>query len=178
MKRYIRSSDDADFGYGYGFDSNGDAIDYSTVEALFRVAENEILPKSELNQKFYGCSIDEDNFEYHMSGTAWGAYLRYVIYVPANSDEIDINQFLRKDYDGLSIARFSGNTRAEIDFTIHVNGDDIAVKRGEVSIYDPSYNTYMTQLYDEALDWKALCDYVGQYAESAVSDIHAALSNI
>ena len=59
-----------------------------------------------------------------------------------------------------------------------MNGDDIAVKRGEVSIYDPSYNTYMTQLYDEALDWKALCDYVGQYAESAVSDIHAALSNI
>ena len=179
MKRYIRSSDDADFGYGYGFDSNGDAIDESTVEALLGIAENEILPKSELNQKFYGCSIDEDSFEYHMSGTAWGAYLSYTIYVPANSDEIDVNNFLRKGYDGMSIARFDQSTRVELDFYIHVNGDDIRVERGDCSVYDASaFNTYMSQLYDENLNWKALCDYVGQYAESAVSDIHAALSNI
>ena len=55
-------------------------IDESSQDELYRIAENELLPKTELYKISEYCTIDEDSFDFTQTGTAWGGYICYDIY--------------------------------------------------------------------------------------------------
>ena len=181
MKKYIKSADYNsvdNFGYGYGYDSNGDPIDLSTVQELYRIANQEILPLTELGQTG-DATIEEDTFEYHFTGTAYGADLKYCIYYSINDDNLDLMSFVKhnaKFYPDFRSNKYS----AELSFTIHVNNDDVwKVEFLGADIYENgTYSDYFSDDFREDFDWKRICEIIKEIAEPAVREIHQAMSNI
>lgn len=180
MKRYIRSSDDADFGYGY--DSNGGVISESTVDEMYRIA-GEVLEQSNLAQLDPYTTIDEDSFEYFSSGTAWGAYLKYEIDFDAFSDKIDINSFVDwdevEDQKLLAVDTKSGRYEIVVRFGIFVDGSTIDAEVGDVLVKDGNrFDDYLAKVYMQILDSDRFCEYIKNLAEPVVDEIQSTLSNI
>ena len=193
MKRYIHASDDMD--YGYGFDSNGDPIDESTVEELYRIA-SEVLDSSVITDYDTYASIDEDSFEYYATGSAWGAYLDYVISFSAVGDSIDILDFLNGDLLDREMIMWDrdGINDAEYDFKIRMTGTNpeyndngrasgfvIECTNG-IEICKANFHfredSYLSRHPEDCIDWDALYAHIAEIVQPVIVEIHTAVSNI
>lgn len=184
MKIYVKANDDYD--YGFGFDSNGGAIDESTVEELYRIAENEILPDTVLAETCSYCDIDEDSLEYHATGTAFGADVTYTIYATITDKTVDLMTFVRPDAEWIpdfNSERYS----ADISLAIHVHNDSANVEFLEADVYDSmregadrrfTHSSYMSDEFREDFDIDAICAEIKRLADSAAREIHGVFSNI
>lgn len=163
----------------YGYDSDGNEIDESTVEELYRVANNEILAESELAQ-IGDADIDEDSWEVYNTGTAYGMNLIYNINFDVDSNAIDLEQFIT----GENILRpifDTDHATAKLNFVIHVyNGTDIEVELADYSVYDSGdfYNEYDTNKFKSYVNVKALEQLVKDMSQEVVNEIQGTLSNI
>ena len=180
MKIYVKANDD--FDYGYGFDSNGEAIDKSTVDEMYRIA-GEILEQSELGRLDPYVTIDEDSFEYYATGSAWGAYLEYGIRFDAHSSKFDFKSFF--DWDKIEREQIawadpdSESVLATVRFFIAVDGDTISADVEDITVtIDGRYSQYDTEKYQNILDLGRFSKDIQQLAEPVVDEIHATLSDI
>lgn len=191
MKKYIKSDDyNSGDDFGYGYDSNGEPIDESTVDELYRIAEREILPESDL-AKLGRVTIDEDTFDYYMTRTAWGARIKYTMYLETdeNNDVFDLeayaleSAFMRPSFDRNSI--LSRVYTVSLQFNIYVEGYDVeGYVKVEVELADGLvykngvFDSYHSERFAEYFDEDALCDRVKEIAEPAVREIHRTLSDL
>lgn len=162
----------------YGYDSNGEEINESTVEELYRIA-NEELQNSDVDM-LGEADIIEDSFEYFATGTAFGADVHYDIRVQTDSDHFDVYKFMRSSFNGTMLDFNSHNNYILFDFIVHVHSDDIEVVNIEdSSVYDNCrYSSYYTRNLDDAFDGEKLCDFIAKRMSRVVKDIHRTISNI
>ncbi len=151
--------------YGYGFDSNGEAISESTVDELYRIAEREVLPTTELAKVDEYATIMEDTFEYYASSTYVG--VTYTISATFDTDDIDVVSYALPDayhYD------FRGGKEVgELEFYIYVKGNEI----DKVELIWNSSN-----LDPNNYDMEAIEEYVKGIAKPAAEAIYNAITNI
>ena len=164
----------------YGQTQNGEDIDESTVSELYRIAEYEVLPKTELAQ-MGEVTIDEDSFEYFATGTAWGAYLKYDMYLTISQQiddttPLDLINYIRQ-VDSLT---YHVGSVVEIQFKIKVNTDNCDTRIESIDVYSPDsrYNDWDTNNFRKRLDYEYICDDVNPIANKAAEEIHRVLSNI
>jgi hypothetical protein len=194
MKRYIKANDE-NMDYGYGFTSNGEPIDESTVDELYRIA-SEILEKSVITDYDRYASIEEDTFEYYATGSAWGANLDYVIRFEATGEDIDILDFLNTDIIDRYLVMWNrdGLNDSEYEIGIRVSGTD-----PEYNEYSPAsgfmiectnrdaicranFNfkegSYLSRYPDECINWDKLYAHIAEIVQPVIVEIHSTLSNI
>ena len=173
MKRYIKANDEY-----YGYDSNGEEIDESTVDALRQVVVYEVLPSTELAQ-LGNVSLSEDSFKYTATGTAFGAYLQYTLDLSTTDDEIDVYSFMRPDWDDLMLDFNREDNYVDFRFAINVKGDNIDVVATDVDVYENGiYSEYYSKKFADAFDIDRICEVVREIAEPAVYNIKSTVSNI
>lgn len=173
MKRYIKANDEY-----YGYDSNGEEIDESTVDELRRIVTYDVLPFTQLG-RLGNAYLDEDSFKYTATGTAFGAYLQYTIKLSTDDDRIDIYSFMKPGWGDLMLDFNSENNYVDFMFEIHVKGDKINVELTDIDVYDSgTYSEYYSKKFAEAFDLDAMCETIKEIAEPAVNEIKAAVSNI
>lgn len=161
----------------YGYDSNGEKIDESTVEELYRIAESEILQESKLAE-LGDVSIDEDTFDYFMTGTAFGAALKYQIVVYTDSAHFDIMDYVKRGAEGYPDFN-SDPYFAEMTFSIDVNNDEVSAEFVEAWVYDENtHSDYFTDNFTKWFDTKQMCKMIEKIANPIVRDIHITLSNL
>lgn len=163
----------------YGYDSNGNEIDESTVEELYRVANNEILAKSELDQ-IGDADIDEDSWEVYNTGTAYGMNLTYNINFDVDSNAIDLEQFVTSE-NILRPIFDTDHATAKMNFVIKVsNSSDIDVTLDDYSVYDSGgfYNEYDTNKFKSYVNVEELEQFVKDMSQEVVDEIQGTLSNI
>lgn len=175
---YIKESD-------YGYTQNGEEIDESTVEELYRMAEYELLPQSELARVFGAdnISIDEDTFEYYATGSAWGAYMKYDILIDVNTgsygNRFNLNKFINPNYDDIHPDFDVRDT--SFDIVVKVDGDKVTAKVDlnprNISIED-DYTDWFAKRFGRMLDIEAIEKDVETIAERDVYEIKSVLSNI
>jgi hypothetical protein len=183
--RKLHLREDFDDDYGYGYDQNGEPIDESTVDELYRIAEYELLPQSELARVFGAdnISIDEDTFDYTATGTAFGAYICYdiIIHVATGSygNNFNLNNFINPNYD--EMRPDFDITDVSFDIIVHVNGDKatatVDLNPRTIRIED-DYTDYYTKKFAQMLDIDAIKQDVETIAERDVYEIKSVLSNI
>lgn len=72
-------------------------IDESAQDELYRIAEYELLPETQLCKISEYCTIDEDSFDFTQTGTAWGGYICYNIYMEWTAEYLPkIDDFLQR----------------------------------------------------------------------------------
>ena len=152
MVRYIK-------GNFYGYDENGEEIDESTVEELYRIAEYEVLPTTELAKLDRNCTIDEDSFDYYASTTNWGSMVSFEIRLTITTDDIDVMKYARPDATYLYDYR-NGKNVGEIEMFI-------GVINNEIDAVDIIYSDIDLSQYDT----DAIEAYVKELAEPAVHKI-------
>lgn len=173
---YVTGEDDEPADMGYGYDSNGDPIDESTVEELYRIAEYEILPKSELAKIDEYVSIDEDSWDFYMSSP----HVTEKFYIHFKLTEKDINF---NDYtlpDGKMFPDFNYYT-AVLDFDIYAeNGEITSVILEDKKIYRPdgAFDDYDVKQFDDLYNVEALINYVEHLAADTVKDIYNGTTNL
>lgn len=177
MKIYVKANDDYD--YGFGFDSNGEAIDESTVDEMYRIA-GEILDQSELAQLDPYVTIYEDSFKYYATGSAWGADLAYTIMTEVSSDGLDLRKFYTDSDDSIMFVDLNGGGEVKMQFNIYVsNGDQIQVELIGADVYENGhYTEYFDKDFYKLFNVEKICDHMKRLAEPVVNEIHATLSNI
>lgn len=160
------SGDDEQEDWGYGFDSNGDPIDESTVDELCRIA-NEILEKSELVKQYDEyASIDRDTFDYYMSSPHVNE--KFYIYFTFTKDGqwlLD-NGFVEfgDSWVGWNVAE---------DYTFEC---DILVENGEVK--DILYNDMPDNHSAELIDMPAVTEFIEKLASGVAMDIYNGTTNL
>ena len=169
----------------YGYTQNGDEIDESTVDELYRIAEYELLPDSELANVFGAdnISIDEDTFDYTATGTAFGAYITYdiIIHVATGSygNNFNLNNFINPNYDDLH-PDFDIKDVA-FDIIVKVDGDKataiVDLNPRTIRIED-DVTDYYAKKFAQMLDIDAIEHDVETIAERDVYEIKSVLSNI
>lgn len=152
MVRYIK-------GNSYGYNANGEEIDESTVEGLYRIAEYEVLPTTELAKLDRNCTIDEDSFDYYASTTNWGSMVSFEIRLTITTDDIDVMKYARPDATYLYDYR-NGKNVGEIEMFI-------GVINNEIDAVDVIYSDIDLSQYDT----DAIEAYVKKIAEPAVRKI-------
>jgi hypothetical protein len=176
--KYIKESD-------YGYTQNGEEIDESTVDELYRMAEYELLPQSELARVFGAdnISIDEDTFEYYATGTAWGAYMKYNILIDVNTgsygNRFNLNKFINPNYDDI---RPDFDVKdVSFDIVVKVDGDEVTA---EVDLNPRNINIegditdWYAKRFSKMLNIEAIENDVETIAERDVYEIKSVLSNI
>lgn len=166
--------------YGYGFDSNGEPIDESTVDEFYRIATHEILDKSEI-ANYAVVDIDEDSFNVYATGLLTGTLCDYIIkcqlFTDGGAKEI-LNECLKEDamYPDFN----SDNNWAELYIDVEVENNEIkSVSLVDASVYDDFvYSDYYTKKIDEIYDIDKITEYVRKLVFTAVRDIAITLSNI
>lgn len=154
-----------------GYTQNGEEIDESTEEELYRIAENEILPNTFLGKIGDYVTIDEDTFEYLATGTAFGAYLKYTIYLDWGAE---YQPNIRKFYTDIHGDVFHRDWKLDdihINFNIYVDGDKVTTEIADIDVYEPKN-------FEKVYDLDALCDAISEIAEKAAYEIKSKLSNI
>lgn len=152
MVRYIK-------GNSYGYDANGEEIDESTVEELYRIAEYEVLPTTELARIDRNCTINEDTFDYYASTTNYGSMVSFDINFTITTDDIDVMKYARPDARYLYDYRNSKNV-GEIEMYV-------GVVNNEINAVDIIYSDIDLSKYDT----DAIEAYVKKIAEPAVRKI-------
>jgi hypothetical protein len=173
MKRYIKANDEY-----YGYDSNGEEIDESTVDALRQVVVYEVLPFTEL-EKLGNVSLSEDSFKYTATGTAFGAYLQYTLDLSTTDDEIDVYSFMRPDWNDLMLDFNREENYVNFRFAINVKGDNIDVVATDIDVYENGrYSEYYSKKFADAFDIDRICEAVREIAEPTVYSIKSTVSDI
>ena len=186
MKLHINENDNfepyEEEDWGYGYDSNGNAIDESTVEELYRIAEYEILPQSELADYDEYVSINEDSWQFYMSSPYVNE--EYTIYLTLTNEDIDFNSYVRTDetiHPDLSVGTAFPHYDAKIEFNIYAKDGRVdSVEISGVSIYRPdgTYDSYNTDKFDEMFDSEAIIEYVANLASKTVEEIYNGTTNL
>lgn len=141
-------------------------IDESSQDDLYRIAENELLPRTELYKISEYCTIDEDSFDFTQTGTAWGGYICYDIYMEWTAEYLPrISDFYRDNIDDVWHRDWKLN-EIKIDFTIHVDGDRVTVDISDMDIVEP-------RNFEKVFDLDALCDAIREIAENSANYIHS-----
>lgn len=166
---------------GYGIDSYGETIDESTVNELYRMAERDILPKTELAKIDPYVSIDEDSWDFYFGGvsnTGMMGVVKFYIHFKLTSDNIDLNEFVIPE------ARLYPDFKyytASLDFDIYTeNGKvtDVVLESADIYKSDNSYDTYQSDKFKEAFNVEAIENYIEKLAAPAVEEIYNAVSNL
>ena len=145
---------------------NESNIPESDADELYRIAEYELLPKTQLYKISEHCTIDEDTFEYTHTGTAWGGYICYDIYMEWTAEYLPrISDFYRDNIDDVWHRDWKLN-EIKIDFTIHVDGDRVTVDISDMDIVEP-------RNFERIFDLDALCDAIREIAENSANYIHS-----
>lgn len=168
----------------YGYTQNGEPIDYDTVMELYHIAEDEILPKSDLAKQCNGdCTIDEYTFEYYQTGTAFGAKMNYVIDAgikTSGGDLLDIYDFVTEyieeemhwDYDDPQVT-------VDIDMEIKVNTDNCDTVVSNIYVYRKGrYSESESETLSRIFDYEKFGVYMNSIANQVAEEIHGRLSNI
>ena len=141
-------------------------IDESAQDELYRIAENELLPETGLYKISEYCTIDEDSFDFTQTGTAWGGYIRYDIYMEWTAEYLPrIEDFYRDNIDDVWHRDWKLD-EIKIYFNIHVDGDKVAVEIADMDIVEPKN-------FDKVFDLDALCDEIREIAEKSANYIHS-----
>jgi protein associated with RNAse G/E len=160
----------------YGYDSNGVEIDESTVDELYRIAENEILPEEDIYILCdTNCSIDEDSFEYFATGTAFGSMLSFKLYADFEfSDDSTIY-----DYINAEVA-FIPYASAEIQTTIIVENNEIKdIQIDDILVFkDGMYSYGDSTEFEKVFDKESFKEAVRKITEPTVYKMATVLSNI
>lgn len=168
--------DDEDIDYGFGFDSNGEALDESTVEELYRIAEYEILPKSELAKIDEYVSIDEDSWDFYMSSPH--VTEKFYIHFKLTEKDIDFNKYALPE--ATAFPDFNYYT-AVLDFDIYTeNGEVTSVVLEEVKINRPNgaFDDYDVKRFDKLYNVDAIINYVEALAADTVMGIYNGTTNL
>ena len=154
--------------WGYGFDSNGDAIDESTVDELYRIAEREILPKTELAKIDEYVSIAEDSFEFYMS-SPW-VQESFTIIFEMTTDDLDMMSYVLPDAEWIYDYNGYGSRLDNLKFFIDVKNGEVS----KVTLVDHS----VKDIDDGKYDVEKLESYVAELASSAATAIYNGTTNL
>lgn len=166
---------------GFGIDSNGETIDESTVNELYRMAERDILPKTELAQIDPYVSIDEDSWDFYFGGisnTGMVGVVKFYIHFKLTSDNIDLNEYvlpeagMRPDFKYYT---------ASLDFDIYTeNGRVTDVILEDITIRDNhnNYSEWDSERFKDNFNTEALENYIEKLAAPAAEEIYNAVSNL
>ena len=160
---------------GFGFNSNGDPLTESDVEALYHIAEYEILPKSELAKIDEYVSIDEDSWKMYIAPPYAG--VDFYIHFKLSEKDVDFNEFVLPD--AKMVPDFNYYT-ASLDFDIYTkDGEltDVVLEGKEIRNPDGSFSDYMVDRFGEIFNEEAIINYVEKLAESTVRDIYTSCVN-
>lgn len=177
----LNKSGDEGEDVGYGIDSYGGTIDESTVWELFRIADTEILPNTELAKLDPDVSIDEDSWDFYFGGvsnTGMMGVVKFYIHFKLTSDNVDLNEFVIPE------ARLYPDFKyytANLDFDIYTeNGKvtDVVLESADIYKSDNSYDTYQSDKFKEAFNVEAIENYIEKLAAPAAEEIYNAVSNL
>lgn len=154
--------------WGYGFDSNGDAIDESTVDELYRIAERDILPKTELAKIDEYVTIDEDSFEFYMS-SPW-VQESFTIIFEMTTDDLDMMSYVLPDAEWIYDYNGYGSRLDNLKFFIDVKNGEVS----KVTLADHS----VKDIDDGKYDVEKLESYVAELASSAATAIYNGTTNL
>ena len=174
--------------YNFGYDSNGDKIEESTVEELARIANETLYTYTTNKQCIDSFDIDANSFKegYYYTGTAWGANVNYDINVEITTDKFDITDCLNEDFTGCmyDYTVNSSTAYAIVRATLEVHNEIIKVDSLEVSCYEctdrgcDTYNVSDTEKFFDKYDryhinWKIIECFI-----EAVREVQVVCSNI
>lgn len=141
-------------------------IGESAQDELYRIAENELLPETELYKISEYCTIDEDSFDFTQTGTALGGYICYDIYMEWTAEYLPrISDFYRDNIDDVWHRDWKLN-EIKIYFNIYVDGDKVTVEIADMDIVEPKN-------FEKVFDLDALCDAIREIAEKSANYIHS-----
>lgn len=169
----------------YGYDSNGEEIDESTVEELARIT-NEIINDNVQNpQWFEYIDVDEDSFKnsFYFSN---GAHVNYELTVTTDSDKLDISDCYTDGWNDTFVQITQNNGYAVIDLKLvmDVQNADIKFKACYADVYELSrdghmtFSQYYTDKFDQAIDINKVFDKVKACLAGAVEDALVTISNL
>ena len=164
----------------YGFTSDGEEITESMVDEFYRIAEYEILP----NEGIYrlcdaDCSIDDDNFEYFNTNTAFGAMLSFRLYADFKfSEDSTIYDYINTE--DAFLPDFTTTASAEIQTTIVVKNNEITeIQIDDILVFkDGIYSDYDSTEFERVFDAESFKNAVMKIAEPTVQKMASVLSNI
>ena len=166
---------------GFGVDSYGETIDESTVSELYRIAEKEILPNTELAQIDPYVSIDEDSWDFYFGGISNAGMMgvvKFYIHFKLTSDNIDLNEYVLPD---AKLYPDFNYYKASLDFDIYTeNGKvtDVVLESADIYKSDNSYDDHFSGKFGEAFNTEALENYIEKLAAPAAEEIYNAVSNL
>ena len=166
---------------GFGIDSNGETIDESTVSELYRIAEKEILPNTELAQLDPYVSIDEDSWDFYFGGISNNGMMgvvKFYFHFKLTSDNIDLNEYVLPD---AKLYPDFNYYKASLDFDIYTeNGKvtDVVLESADIYKTDNSYDSHFSGKFGEAFNTEALENYIEKLAAPAAEEIYNAVSNL
>lgn len=167
---------------GYGFDSNGEAIDESTIEALYHMAEYEILPNTELGKIDQYASIDEDSWDYYFGGftnTGMLGVVKFYIHFHLTDETINLNEYALPE--ATMFPNFQYYT-AKLDFDIYTeNGEvkDIIFEGAEIrEVKDNVYSKQYSEGFEKYYNVEAIKNYIETIATPSVEDIYSSVINL
>ncbi len=141
-------------------------IGESAQDELYRIAENELLPETQLYKISEYCTIDEDSFDFTQTGTAWGGYICYDIYMEWAAEYLPrIGDFYRDNIDDVWHRDWKLD-EIKIYFNIHVDGSRVTVEIADMDIVEP-------RNFEKVFDLDALCDAIREIAEKSANYIHS-----
>ena len=150
-------------------------IGESAQDELYRIAEYELLPETQLYKISERCTIDEDTFDFTQTGTVWGGYICYDIYMEWTAEYLPkIERFYRNftrddDIDFPLNVGYDGKMKLDefkIYFNIHVDGERVTVDIADIEVPRPKD-------LERVFDLDALCDAIKEIAENAANYIHS-----
>lgn len=164
----------------YGYDSNGVKITESTVEELFRIAEQELLRNGDM-AKIFGAdniSIEEDSFNYYATGTAFGPVVEYTIKLTINEKISELQKFESCIYNSLKPCP-DKNITFDIVIKIHDNTADVFIDNSTNNInIEDDYSDFFAKRFEAIYDTNKLKDYIKLLAENDLYDIKPIIANI
>ena len=166
---------------GFGVDSYGETIDESTVSELYRIAEKEILPNTELAQIDPYVSIDEDSWDFYFGGVSNAGMMgvvKFYIHFKLTSDNINLNEYVLPD---AKLYPDFNYYKASLDFDIYTeNGKvtDVVLESADIYKSDNSYDDHFSGKFGEAFNTEALENYIEKLAAPAAEEIYNAVSNL
>ena len=166
---------------GFGVDSYGETIDESTVSELYRIAEKEILPNTELAQIDPYVSIDEDSWDFYFGGvsnTGMMGVVKFYIHFKLTSDNIDLNEYVLPDAKLYPDFKYY---KASLDFDIYTeNGKvtDVVLESADIYKSDNSYDDHFSGKFGETFNTEAIENYIEKLAAPAAEEIYNAVSNL
>lgn len=163
----------------YGYDSNGVEIDESTVDELYRIAENEILPEEDIYILCdTNCSIDEDSFEYFATGTAFGSMLSFKLYADFEFSDSTIYDYINAEIAFLPDVTTTASS--EIQTTIIVENNEIKdIQIDDILVFkDGMYSYCDSTEFEKVFDKESFKKAVRKITEPTVYKMATVLSNI